>query len=115
MCEELKARYLALSDPQKLVILARVSHDLTIHGRAFGMDLTSNQQAQAFKGLNELQHQISQHIAHLGENSKRYPEDALWEILSETAARYGLSAHLKQSLNKALSRSSGGFQNQDNH
>jgi hypothetical protein len=70
---------------------------------------------QAFKGLNELQHQISQHIAHLGEDSKRYPEDVLWEILYEKAARYGWSAHLKQSLNFVLSRSSGELQNQDNH
>ena len=115
MSEELKVRYLAMSDPQKLVLLAWLSHQLTIRGRAFGLDLTGNQQMQAFKGLNELQHQISQHIAHLGEDSKRYAEDVLWEILHERAARHGLSAHLKQSLNFVLSRSSGELQNQDNH
>jgi hypothetical protein len=114
MSEELKDRYLVMSDRQKLVLLAWLSHQLTIHGRAFGLDLTGNQQAQAFKGLNELQRQISQHIAHLGKDSKRYPEDVLWEILHEKAARYGLSAHLKQSLNFVLSHSSGELQNQDN-
>jgi len=115
MSEELKARYLGMSDSAKLVFLARLSHDLTIHGRAFGLDLGGNQQVQAFKGLNELQHQISQHIAHLGEDGKRYPEDVLWEILHEKAARYGLSAHLNQSLNALFSRSSGELPDQGNH
>ena len=115
MDEELKVRYLGMSDPQRLIFLARLSNDLTIHGRGFGLDLAGSQQVQAFKGLNELQHQISQHIAHLGEDSKRYPEDVLWEILQEKAARYGLSAHLKQSLNAVLSRSSGEPPDQGNH
>jgi hypothetical protein len=112
MSAELKVRYLAMSDRQRLLFLARLSYELTIHGRAFGLDLAGNEQVEAYKGLNELQHQISQHIAHLGEDSKRYPEDVLWEILDETAARYGLAAHLKQSLNAVLSRSSSGLQNQ---
>jgi len=48
--------------------------------------------------LNELQHQISQHIAHLGSGDARYPDDLLWTILHEKAASYGISKQLSSSL-----------------
>jgi hypothetical protein len=34
----------------------------------------------------------------------RYPDDVLWNILHEKAAYYGVTAHLKQSLNYPRSR-----------
>jgi hypothetical protein len=95
--------YLALTDPSKQIFLAIVSHQLTIHGRGFGLDLQGEQQTRAFKGLNELQHQISGHISGLGQGRDRYPDDVLWQILAETAAAYGLSSHLRQSLDRARS------------
>ena len=108
MNETIRARYLAMSDPQRLVFLAWLSNSLTIHGRAFGLDLAGDKQIKAFTGLNELQHQLSQHIAHLGaKDSKRHPEDVLWEILHEKALSYGLSAHLKHSLESIASHLDG--------
>jgi len=99
-----KELFLALSDQQKIIFLARLSNGLTIHGRAFGLDLSREAQIAAFKGLNELQHQISQHIAHLAEASDRYPEDVLWEILQDKAARYSISACLNGSLDGQTQR-----------
>jgi hypothetical protein len=102
--ETFKERFLALSDSEKMVFLAQLSHDLTIHGRAFGLDLTGEPQVAAFNGLNELQHQISSHISALGLGRDRYPDDALWDILQGTALNYRLSAHLKSSLDRLGSR-----------
>ena len=101
--DELRDWYLALTDSNKQIFLARVSSDLTIHGRGFGLYSPVENQIRGFKGLNELQHQISQHISALGLGRDRYPDDVLLRILAETAAAYGLTQHLKQSLESAHS------------
>jgi hypothetical protein len=101
---DIRGWYLALTDPSKQIFLALVSHDLTIHGRGFGLDPKGEQRTRAFKGLNELQHQISQHISALGLGRDRYPDDVLWQILAETAAAYGLGPHLRRSLQDARSK-----------
>ena len=98
---DFKDWYLGLSDSDKMIFLALTSGQLTIHGRAFGQDLSGEQQIRAFKGLNEIQHQISFHIAGIGAKRERYPDDVLLQILSEKASFYGLSAHLVQSLDYA--------------
>jgi hypothetical protein len=103
--DDLRDWYLALTDSRKQIFLALVSSDLTIHGRGFGLDLSGEEQSRAFKGLNELQHQLSGHIVALGLGRDRYPDDVLWQILTEKAAAYGLSPHLRQSLDFARSRS----------
>lgn len=102
--DDLRDWYLALTDSNKLIFLALVSFDLTIHGRAFGLELSREEQIRGFKGLNELQHQISGHIVALGLERDRYPDDVLWKILAEKAAAYGLQAHLKHSLESARSK-----------
>ena len=102
--DELKSCYLALADADKQIFLCFVSHQLTVHGRAFGLDLTGAEQIRAFQGLNELQHQISGHVAAIGLKRDRYPDDVLWNILNEKAASYGLLAHLQQSLDYARAR-----------
>jgi hypothetical protein len=102
--DNLRDWYLALTDSDKLVFLAFVSTDLTIHGRYFGQYLSGEKQSRGFQGLNELQHQISGHIAGIGLNRDRYPDDVLWRILAEKAEAYGLSAHLQKSLEFARTR-----------
>jgi hypothetical protein len=95
--DELKSWYLNLSDSDKQICLSLVSNQLTVHGRCFGLDLTEVEQIRAFKGLNELQHQLSGHVAAIGMKHDRYPDEVLWNILNEKAATYGLLAHLEQS------------------
>jgi hypothetical protein len=105
--DELRNWYLALTDTDKQVFLALVSSHLTIHGRDFGLSPSGAEQGKAFNafiGLNELQHQISGHIAAIGLRHDRYPDNVLWKILHEKAAAYGLTAHLGQSLDFAKSR-----------
>jgi len=102
--DDIRNWYLALTDSNKLIFLALVSSGLTIHGREFGLHPPSEQQSRGFKGLNELQHQISGHIIGLGTGRDRYPDDVLWQILAETAAAYALSPHLRDSFKFASSR-----------
>jgi hypothetical protein len=106
--DDLRNWYLALKDSDKQVFLALVSNHLTIHGRDSYRYLPGTEPKakafQAFEGLNELQHQISGHIAAIGLRHERYPDDVLWKILDEKAAAYGLTAHLRQSLDFAKSR-----------
>lgn len=98
---EVRAFYLALPDSDKQIFLSFVSNDLTVHGRAFQLDLSEADQIKAFRGLNEIQHQISGHISGLGLGRDRYPEVTLWEILLETAATHRLTGVLKSSLIRA--------------
>jgi hypothetical protein len=103
--DDLRSWYLALKDSDKQVFLALVSNHLTIHGRDFYRYPPETEPKakaiQAFEGLNELQHQISGHIAAIGLRRDRYPDDVLWKILDEKAAAYGLTAHLRQSLERS--------------
>jgi hypothetical protein len=103
--DDLKNWFLTLTDSEKQIYLAFVSHDLTLHGRGFGLYLSGEEQSRGFKGLNELQHQLSGHIAGLGLGRDRYPDDVLWKMLNEQAASYGIGAHLQKSLEKASSAS----------
>ena len=102
---DIQAWYLELSDSKKQVFLALVSSALTIHGRSAGLELSGEEQIQAFKGLNELQHQISGHIVAIGLASNRYPDDVLWNILQEKAAEHQISHALAESFQFARSRS----------
>ena len=92
---ELRNWYVALSSSEKQIFLALVAHQLTIHGRAFGLDLSGSEQINAFKGLNELHHQTSSQIVSIGLNHDRYPDEVLLQMLSEKAAFYGLLAPLQ--------------------
>lgn len=98
MSGSLHGWFCSCSDQQKISFLAWLSHDLTIHGRGFGLDHRGDVVVRAFKGLNELQHQISQNIGHLNDRTNEYDGDLIWRILYDTAARHGLSAHLQSSL-----------------
>ena len=104
---EFRDWYLGLTDSDKVIFLALVSGHLTIHGRAFGLDLSGEQQIMAFKGLNEIQHQIGFHIAEIGAKRERYPENTFLQILSEKASSFGLSSHLRQSLDYARTHTIG--------
>jgi hypothetical protein len=96
--------YVELPDSDKQIFLALVMAQLTIHGRALGLELSLEQQANAFVGLNELQHLISNHSVGIGMRSKRYPDDTFLAILRERALHYGISPHLLQSLEFARTR-----------
>jgi hypothetical protein len=101
---DLKSWYLSLPDSSKQVFLAVVAHQLTVHGRYAFYALSGEQQIRELQGLNELQHQISSHIAAIGLNRERYSDEVLWEILQEKAKHYQISPHLAQSLQFAKSR-----------
>jgi hypothetical protein len=95
--------YLTLPGEDKQIFLAAVSNRLTLYGRDFGIHASGEKQIRGFVGLNELQHQISQHIARIGMNSDRYSEEVIFRILEEEAQKFGLSRHLAESFKSAKS------------
>jgi hypothetical protein len=103
MSEPFDDLFLSFSDQQKIVALAWLSHELTIHGRAFGLDFVGKEQIAAFTGLNELQHKISQNIGHLGQGTNCYTGEQVLQALRGTAAHYGLASHLRSSLSRLAS------------
>jgi len=108
--EEFKAWFLTLADSDKLIFLPLLMGRLTIHGRAFGVDLTGEEQIRTFKGLNELQHLISFYFAGIGAKRDRYPDDVFVQALFERASFFGLSHHLADSLQYARTRHNWGNQ-----
>lgn len=102
--DDIEAWYSSLPDSDKLIFLAEVMGHLTIHGRAFGLDLSGEEQIRAFKGLNELQHKISFHFQGIGLKTERYPDGVFIQVLRETASSFGMSAHLEQTLDYARKR-----------
>ncbi len=102
--EEIRDFYLSLPDRRKLVFLAILSNSLTIDVRGFFLELSGERLLKALQGLNELQHQLSQHIAAIASGSERYPDDVLWNILSEKAEAHQIRASLRQSLTYVHSR-----------
>jgi hypothetical protein len=98
MSQELSNWFSSCSDKEKIVFLAWLSHQLTIHGRSFGVGSEVREANRAFKGLNELQHTISQNIAHLAAGTNARTGEFVLEALDSKANHYGLAAHLRQSL-----------------
>jgi hypothetical protein len=88
------------SDQHKIVLLAWLSHELTIHGRCFAMDLSGQKAIDAFKGLNELQHTISNDIGHLAKGTNRKSGEVILQCLEVIASQCGLSADLRWSLER---------------
>ncbi len=81
-----------------------LSNSLTIDGGGFFLDLSGEPLIEALRELNELQHQISQHIAALGLNRERYPDKVLWKILNEKAEHYRIRSALERSLRCVITR-----------
>jgi hypothetical protein len=104
MTEEYKLWYLGLTNENKQIALALMANHLTIAGRAFLLDLEGDKLKLAFTGINELQHQISQHIAAIGIDRDRYPDEVLCRILGETASRYEITSALQGATEHAKSR-----------
>lgn len=96
--------YAALTDDQKVDLLARVSFDLTFIFR----DITYTQpqtleNLKKLQGINELQHQLTQQLSkHHKRNERRYPDSAFLSILLELANTHGLLPGLQGALERYL-------------
>jgi len=85
--EELWEWYVALPDHSKQIFLSLVSQQLTIHCRAFSLDLEGIEQVRAFKGINELQHQLEPVINFIPLESKQYPSASLSQTMEAWGTR----------------------------
>lgn len=83
--QELKQRFIAMPDHEKMIFLAEMSFDLTIGARETyitGTDLVSD--PARLRLFNEAQHQLTGHLHHLlRQDADRYPDGVFAEILFE--------------------------------
>src|SRR4051812_34769920 len=82
----LKTTFKDLSDAEKLILLARLSHELTILARD-GYGLSENVvNPILLRRINELQHRLTSTIVNLlCGDPKRLPDDVLIEMISESS------------------------------
>ena len=104
MSDDLNSWFSSLSNTDKLIFIAYLMGYLTICGRDVAISLSGEQQVNAFTGLNELQHQISNYFTGIGKEHEVYPGDTILKILREKATHYGLSRQLQASLQYARDR-----------
>jgi hypothetical protein len=85
--------YASLPAADQARLLTRLAWELTLVGRAYYMPGTEElADPAALRAVNELQHQITQHVlALLDDNPRRYPDDVLIRcIVDDTPDRAGL-------------------------
>jgi hypothetical protein len=94
---QLLQTYTALDSPAKARFLAVLSNQLTIFMREEYDD--SARRIKRLMGANELQHHISSELRHhLDQDTNRYPDEVLLNILLEKAQHFELSNQLQQAL-----------------
>lgn len=102
--DQATALYIALTDDQKVDLLARVAFDLTIVFRDIAY--TQPQTAENLKKLqdiNELQHQMIQQLGkHHRHDQRRYDDIDFLIILIKRAKNCGLLSHLQYSIERSL-------------
>ena len=95
-------RYTALDSKTKVRFLALASFFLTVSLRGDYNNADLEYRVRRLQGTNELQHHLSSELGHHhAEETKRYPDDVLINILAEKAAFYGLSGELASALSWA--------------
>lgn len=89
----------SLTVQQQAIALSKLGANLTVCARdAYPRAtpaLALEERLLRMQGFNELQHQISQHIAALLQGKKRYPEDVLCSGLLELAEKYHVLKELE--------------------
>jgi hypothetical protein len=102
MEKSLEETYLAMDATAQSLVLARLSHELTLVLRAHYSDYPS----EPFKsiGENELMRSLTGHVRDLLTASTTYPEEVFLRIVREKAERAGLSHFFSIAFSRAIER-----------
>lgn len=87
----------------RISIIAEIMHNLTIMGRAAGLDLAGEPFRQAMLGLNEIQHSLSGSLLALRSDSNFSCEFCAGAIFDK-ARGYGISGAVGHEVTTALDR-----------
>ena len=86
--EQAQQAYAALPPERQARFLASLAHDITVWARDSYPQLLHDTAlvVERLRAINELQHRVTAHIAHLlNENELRYPDDVFVAILFDFA------------------------------
>jgi len=94
-----------MSADKKIKLLATMIMAITVEARSASFDVTVDQAAHAYKGLNEIQHLIANQLnAYLRPNGNIRPSPIFWQGLEELALRFHLRERLLSAIKWSLSR-----------
>jgi hypothetical protein len=102
--EQAISQFEALSDDEKARVLGEVSYDLTIASRDVCIQGDCQQQRDKLASISEIQHRaLGQMLAYLRGGRERYSDKDIFLILVQRAKDSGLSGHLQNAFQRALS------------
>jgi hypothetical protein len=104
MEKSLEETYLAMDATAQSLVLARLSHELTLVLRAHYSDYPSEPFKSIVRGENELMHSLTGHVRDLLTASTTYPEEVFLRIVREKAERAGLSHFFSIAFSRAIER-----------
>ncbi len=103
-CSETIKLYSTLSLEIQIRFLVLLSYELTIMGRdTYEADSNEIAYGEKMRGINEIQHAVSQTILKLLENDpKRWPDSTVIKIIYETGDTYHVSSYINYSVEHAF-------------
>jgi len=90
-------------DRTRMAVIAEIMHNLTIMGRAVGLDLSGEPFRQAMLGLNEIQHSLSGSLMVL-RNKREFSCEFCAGAIFDKAQGYGISGPVGHEVTRALDR-----------
>lgn len=99
-----KNRIAALSPEGKMRFFALLAHNLTVCAREASLPEVADSSARSYLlAINEILHQVTGHISHLvSDSQKRYPDEVLWDIISEISCRSSCGGSYVQAVEWSL-------------
>jgi hypothetical protein len=90
-------------DRARISIIAAIMHNLTVAGRAFGLDLSGDAFRKGMLGLNEIQHSLSGSLLAL-QGSREFSCEFCAGAVFDGAQSHGILGQVKWAVSTALDR-----------
>ena len=101
--EYLVNQFSVLTDEQKVKVLAKISHYVTISARGISLEGNCQQRSERLAAVNEFQHRaLSQILSYLDQRKERYSDESIVKILMRIAECAGLLQDFTKAFEKAI-------------
>jgi hypothetical protein len=104
--EDALTRFEQIGDHRKPNILAILVLALTVEARSATIDLAPTEAVTTYRGINELQHLVSNQLCAYLTNGNTRPGKTFWVGLYEVAERFHLQDNLSSAISWSFSRDS---------
>ena len=103
-CNDIIVIFSSLEVEEKISVLARLALELTILARdTYAVDSESVLKPGQLRAYNEIQHKLlGQLCKFLAHDTKRYPDDVFFNIITDMAEQSELLSHFQAALEKVI-------------